>query len=90
MTLKIGEFVIYSKLKTSSHPSLRAKVIFPAKHGDYYSYIVDKLWKVVRVYDENTIEIETRRGKRHRLNTNTPLLRKTSLWDRVVFRNRFF
>jgi hypothetical protein len=90
MTVKTGEFVVFRKLKTSSHPSPRAQNIHPARHGECYSYIIDKFWKVVQVFDDDTIEIETRRGKRHRLNTNTPLLRKVGLWDRWVFRKRFF
>ena len=90
MRLKIGDFVIFSKPKTSSHPSQRAKEIHPAQHGDTYSYVIEKFWKVVRVFDDDTIEIETRRGKRNRLNANTPLLRKVGLFGRLIFRNRLF
>ena len=90
MKIKIRDFVVYRKQKTSTHPSLRAKDIKPAPFGDTYSYIIDKFWKVVQIFDDETIEIETRRGKRHRLGLNTPLLRKVSIWDRMVFRNRLF
>ena len=90
MRIKTGEFVIFSKPKMSTHPSPRAKEIYPAQHGDTYSYIIEKFWKVVRILDDNTIEIETRRGKRRRLNKDTPLLRKPGLLERFVFRNRFF
>lgn len=90
MTVKMGDFIVFSKMKTSSNPSPRAKNIHPSRHGDYYSYIIDKFWKVVRVFEDDTIEIETRRGKRHRIHTNTPLLRKVGMWDRLLFRNRFF
>ena len=83
MRVKVGDFVVFSKLKSSIHPSPRAKDIHPARHGDTYSYRIDKFWKVVQVFDDDTIEIETRRGKRHRLNKNTPLLRKVSLLDRI-------
>jgi len=90
MTVKTGQFVVFSKMKTSSNPSPRAQNIHPARHGEYYSYIIEKFWKVVQVFDDDTIEIETRRGKRHRVNTNTPLLRKVGVWDRLLFRKRFF
>jgi len=90
MRIKIGEFVVFSKLKTSSHPSPRAKAIHPAQHGEYYSYIIDKFWKVVQVFDDETIEVETRRGKRHRLNKNTPLIRKAGLLHQLFSRHRFF
>jgi len=90
MRIKVGEFVVFSKLKTSSHPSPRAKAIRPAQHGEYYSYIIDKFWKVVQVFDDETIEVETRRGKRHRLNKNTPLMRKAGLLHQLLSRHRFF
>ena len=90
MTVKTGQFVVFSKMKTSSNPSPRARNVHPARHGEYYSYIIEKFWKVVQVFDDDTIEIETRRGKRHRVNANTPLLRKVGVWDRLLFRNRFF
>jgi len=90
MRIKPGEFVVFSKLKTSSHPSPRAKAIHPAQHGESYSYIIDKFWKVVQVVDDETIEVETRRGKRHRLDKNTPQMRKAGLLHQLVYRDRFF
>ena len=90
MNINVGDFVIFAKSKVSSHPSHRAKDIHPAQHGDTYSYVIDKFWKVVQVFDDDTIEIETRRGKRNRLSTNTPLLRKLYFWERLFFRNRLF
>jgi len=89
MRVKVGEFVIFQKLKASTHPSVRAKNIHPARHGDTYYYSIDKLWKVVQVSNDK-IEIETRRGKRQWLDKDTPLLRKAGLMDRVFSRDRFF
>ncbi len=89
MSFKIGDFVIFRKPKNSIHPTLRAIHVKPARHGETYHYFVDKLWKVVNVFD-NTIEIETRRGKRHCLSIDSPQLRKVGLLDRLSFRNRFF
>lgn len=90
MSFKTGEFVIFEKPKSSTHPSPQAKDIHPAQHGEAYSYVIEKFWKVVQVFDDGTIEIETRRGKRLRLDTDTPLLRKAGFWDRLLYRNRFF
>jgi hypothetical protein len=90
MSFKIGEFVIVGKPKRSTHPSPQAKDVHPAQHGETYSYIIEKFWKVVRVFDDGTIEIETRGGKRHRLDTDNTLLRKAGFWDRLMFRHRFF
>lgn len=90
MSFKIGEFVVVGKAKSSTRPSPQAKDVRPAQYGETYSYIIEKFWKVVRVFDNGAIEIETRRGKRHLLDKDTPLLRKAGFWDRLMFRNRFF
>ena len=90
MKLKAGDFIIYPKWKASTHPSPRAKHIYPAQHGDTYSYVIDKFWKVIEVFDDETIEIETRRGKRRRLNINMPVLRKAGFFSRLFFRDRFY
>ncbi len=90
MKVEKGEFVIFRKSKASTHPSPRARNIQPARHGDTYYYIIDKLWKVVRVFDDDTIEIETRRGKRHCVSKNSPQLRKARFIDRLLLRDRFF
>ena len=89
MKFKVGDFVVYHKWKCSTHPSLRAKAVYPAQHGETYSYAIQKFWKVVRVFDD-TIEIETRRGKRHLLDRHDDALRKTGLIDRLLFKDRFF
>ncbi len=89
MNVRVGEFVVFKKAKASTRPSLRAKNVYPARHGDTYYYVINKLWKVVQVFDDK-IEIETRRGKRLRVDKNTPLLRKAGLWDRLTFWDRFF
>ena len=89
MKFKVGDFVVYQKWKCSTHPSLRAKTVRPAQYGETYSYAIEKFWKVVRVFDD-TIEIETRRGKRRLLAQDDDALRKTSLMDRLFFKDRFF
>ena len=88
--LKAGNFVVYQKEKISTHPSPRAENVFPARHGDTYSYVIKKFWKVLRVFDDDTIEVETRRGKRLTLAPNDHRLRKAGLWQRLFFRDRFF
>jgi hypothetical protein len=90
MRIRPGDFVVFSKSKNSSHPSPRAKSIYPTQHGEFYSYIIDKFWKVVEVVDDEIIEVETRRGKRHRLDKNTPLVRKAGLFHQLIYRDRFF
>ena len=90
MRIRPGDFVVFSKSKNSSHPSPRAKAIQPTQHGECYSYIIEKFWKVVKVIDDRTIEVETRRGKRHRLDKNTPMMRRAGLLHQLIYRDRFF
>ena len=88
--LQVGDFVIVKKFKASTRPSRRAKDIDPATHGDTYSYRIDKYWKVVEVGNDGRIEIETRRGKRHTIDTRNQDFRKANLFDRFFHRDRFF
>ena len=90
MTLKVGDFIIVQKWKASTHPSLRAKETFPSRNGEMYSYRIDKFWKVVQIVDDKTIEVETRRGKRYRLEKNGFKGRKAGFFDRLFYRDRFF
>ena len=90
MKLKAGNFVMYQKEKTSTHPSLRAENVFPARHGDTYSYVIRKFWKVLQVFEDDTIEVETRRGKHRTLAYGDRRLRKAGLWQRLFFKDRFF
>lgn len=90
MKLQSGDFVIVKKYKASTHPSPRAKDVNPASSGETYSYRIDKFWKVVQVLDDDTIEIETRRGKRHQFDPRSLSFRKATLLDRWLHGARFF
>ncbi len=90
MKLKAGDFVVYQKEKISTHPSPRAENVFPSRHGDTYSYVIKKFWKVLRVFDDETIEVETRCGKRRTLVYGDHCMRKAGLWQRLFFKDRFF
>jgi hypothetical protein len=84
-----GDFVIYRKHKFSVHPGPNAKGIFPAPHGDYYSYCVDKFWRVISVQPNHEVVICTRRGKQHTVAADDPALRRATWWERLLFRHRF-
>ena len=89
MTYKVGDFIVFRKWKSSTHPSPRAKETYPSKHGDTYTYGIDKYWKVVEIIDGDTIEVETRRGKRHRLSLKTAKFRKMNFLDRWLMGREF-
>ena len=84
-----GDVVVYRKQKSSLHPGRHAKDIQPAVHGDFYSYSVEKFWRVVAVQDANTLIVRTRRGKHLTIAANDPNLRRTHWWERLLFRSRF-
>ena len=86
---KAGSPVIYCKTKYSSHPGPRARSISPAKHGDAYSYCVEKLWLVVECDSPDELVVITRRGKKRRLNADDPNLRPANFWDRLRYWGRF-
>lgn len=89
MPLQVGDPVIYTKPKSSPRPGPRAKQIYPLEQGEYYHYVVDKFWKVVDVNDDGTVEVITRRGKKHRLEENDPNLQKAHFLKYLLFRKRF-
>lgn len=88
-TFRPGDLVYYRKTKHSTHPGPRAADVQPAKHGDGYSYTVDKFWIVKTVLEDGTIVAETRRGKQHRIKAGDPLLRHANLLQRLLYRSKF-
>ena len=88
MKYKIGDYIVFKKWKSSTTPSPRAKDMYPSQHGDMYRYSIDKYWKVVEILDENTIEVETRRGKRHRISVKTENVRRMNFLDRWLLRRQ--
>lgn len=86
---KVGDKVVYKKQKNSTSPGPRAKDIQPANFGEEYWYSVDKYWLVVNVNEDQTIDVVTRRGKRHRLEPNDQRLRHSAWWEKLIFGTRF-
>lgn len=87
--LSRGEAVIYRKAKYSASPGPRACEITPSPRGEDYWYHVDKFWRVLETRDDNTVVLLTRRGKRHVVRRDDPMLRRASLWERLRFSDRF-
>ncbi len=86
---KVGDFVIFRMSKCTSHPGPRAREVFPAPHGELYTYDVDKFWVVVDTTAEDEVVLQTRRGKQHRVKVDAPRLRRASWWERLLYRGRF-
>ena len=85
---KRGDLLVYKKQKQSNRPGARAHSTAAAVQDGVFSYVVDKFWIVVKVCDDDTLEVQTRGGKRHRLNIADPNLRRLTWWQRIWYRNR--
>ena len=83
-----GDFVVYKKQKRSTCPGPRAHDIAAAVQDGKFSYVVDKYWTVSEVCDDDTIVVQTRRGKQHRINCSDPNLRRVKWWQRLWIRSR--
>jgi hypothetical protein len=86
---KPGDPVIYRVSKTSTDPGPRAQAVFPAEHGDWYSYQVDKFWAVSEVLSDGTLALVTRRGKQHVVSPDDLRLRPARWWERWFYKDRF-
>jgi hypothetical protein len=85
---KVNDWVVYTREKYSLSPGPRAKNIAPATHGDMYSYEVDKYWVVSQVLPDSLV-LETRTGKQHRVARSDRRLRHPSWWERIFYADRF-
>jgi hypothetical protein len=83
-----GDVVVYLKQKSTLHPGPRAKDIQPAPHGDYYTYEVEKLWRVIEVLPDNTLVVRTRKGKQHTIPADDPNLRRAHWWKMLLYWRR--
>jgi hypothetical protein len=88
-TYKIGDAVIFRIIKCSNHPGPRAARISPEPKGEQYQYEVDKYWTVTEILEDDSIVLQTRRGKRHTVRADNPRLRRATLLERIIHRDRF-
>ena len=78
------DVVVYRKQKSSLRPGPHAKGIQPAPHGDFYSYSVEKFWRVVAVQPDHELVVCTQTGKQHKLTANDPNLGRIHWWERMM------
>jgi len=86
---KPGDLLIYKKQKQSEAPGPRAHSLAPAVQSGKFRYVVDKYWIVVDAHNDGTLEVQTRRGKRHRLHADDPNVRRANWWQRIWYRSRY-
>jgi hypothetical protein len=86
---KVGDPAIFIVSKFSKDPGPRAKQIFPAPSGDFYSYQVEKYWTVAAVHPNGQLRLMTRRGKYHDVQATDPRLQPARWWKKWLLRKRF-
>jgi hypothetical protein len=84
-----GDHVVYFMQKASVHPGPRAEDVHPALHGDLYRYFVRKPWTVVRVVNDEFVEVVTNGGKRHYIRSDDPNLHKPGVLEKLELRYRW-
>ncbi len=84
-----GDWAVYRKSKVSSSPGPRATNVVASRKGENYAYIVDKFWIVEALLPDGRLRMRTARGKTHVVRLDDPCLRRPSLVQRLVWRNRF-
>jgi hypothetical protein len=85
----VGDRVIYTRDKYGPRPGRRAKNVFATPHGETYAYQVDKFWRVTQVEADGSLQLQTRRGKRHRVAPDDPRLRRARWWELLLYGRRF-
>src|SRR5262245_33127432 len=86
---QVGDWVVYRRLKFTTHPGRRAHDVHASANGDGYNYFVDKFWIVAGVLVDRHLLLKTRRGKTHIVAEQDLNLRHATIWDRIRYRRRF-
>jgi hypothetical protein len=86
---EVGDWVVFRKQKRGVAPSPRAKNLRPAQHGDEYGYEIEKYWCVCGKLPGGRIEVVTRRGKRHVVDSSDPRLRLANWLERWFLAAKF-
>ncbi len=83
-----GDWVVYRKVKHGPHPAPDASEVIPARQGDDYTFAVHKYRRVLAVTD-NTVVLQTRRGRQRAVKADDPNLRRAHWWERLLHRDEF-
>lgn len=86
---KIGDIVVYAKQRWGTSPSVNARNISAQQTGEQYSYAELEFLRVLRRFDDGTLELATLGEDIQRLQENDPLLRRPTLWERLVSWDKF-
>ncbi|WP_182870831.1 hypothetical protein [Stieleria mannarensis] len=86
---KPGDWAVYRKSKSGANPGRRAAQVVASPKGETYGYVVDKFWVVDEVLPDGHLRLVTAKGKVHTIEADDPNLRRPSLLQRFLWRERF-
>ena len=84
-----GDWAIYRKSKRSTSPGPRAANVVASAKGESYTYVVDKFWVVENTLPGGRVLLRTATGKTNIIDSTDPGLRRPSLVQRLMWRQRF-
>ena len=86
---KPGDPILFYAQKITRRPGPRAQDIVPSKHGDTYSYRVEKYWRVREVREDGALRLYTRGGKEHVFGSDDRRLQKPGILKRIIQGKKF-
>ena len=87
---KIGDYVIFRRLRSANRPSRKATRIRPSLRGESYAFVVNKYWIVDDLIDdEELVLLRTPKGKTISVSIHDPSLRHATIVERWLYRRRF-
>lgn len=87
--LRPGAPIVYRVQETSTCPSPDAIDVHPSEHGESYSYLAQKYWRVEKVLEDGSILALTPLMEHQYVRPNDPNLRRANLIERVRYAARF-
>ena len=86
---RIGDRVVFRVTKCGTCPGQHAYHTSPSPRGEFYTYHVDKYWRVIDVGHDGMLRVVTRRGKVHSLDAADASLRAARWRERLFRAGRF-
>lgn len=88
-TYAANDWVVHHQTTASVRPERDAREVWPAARGELYRYIVDHVYRVVRVLADGSIEAVGRDGVVRLFDAADPSLEKAGWWRRWRLRRGF-
>ena len=87
--LRPGAPILYRMQESSTCPSQDAIDVYPSEHGESYSYLAQKYWRVEEVLEDGSILALTPLMEHQYVRPDDPNLRRANLIERLRYAARF-